>query len=348
MQAQPVTIPIRSLSIGFSTLEWWVFVQQRLDHAIDVADLTRTFRGPDGKRKLAVDGLSFHVRRGEMVGLLGPNGAGKTSTVKVLMTVLLPTSGKVTVMGHDVVAEAQRVRRLTGVILGGDTGLYGRLSARDNLLLFADLYGLPYRSQKRRIAELLDLVGLLGVERKRVETFSRGMKQRLHIARGLLHDPEVVIMDEPSNGIDPVGARELRQIIREQVRAERTVLLTTHYMFEAEELCDRVVVMANSRKIAEGTPQSLKEATAGQVVLTLDVQGADQRHVERLRTLAGVSSVNLTNRDDGQNIDLYSSPDGDVTVAALAVLGDVSVLRVSKREPTLEDAYVALVAGGTR
>ncbi|MFF8373470.1 ABC transporter ATP-binding protein [Streptomyces lydicus] len=315
--------------------------------AIAIDALTRTFRGPQGRVKRAVDGLSLHVERGEMVGLLGPNGAGKTSTAKILMTVLLPTSGQVRVLGHDVVAEAQTVRRLIGVILGGDAGLYARLSARDNLLLFADLYGIPYREQKRRIPELLDMVGLLGNERKRVETYSRGMKQRLHIARGLLHNPEVVILDEPSNGIDPVGARELRALVREQVRQQgRTVLLTTHYMFEADELCDRVAVMRDGRKIAEGTPESLKKQTDGLVVLNVHVNGVDEGHVTRLRALAGIRSVSLTERDGGQTLDIHSGQETDVTAAVLAELGGLDVRQVLKREPTLEDAYVALISGG--
>ncbi|GLW46818.1 daunorubicin resistance protein DrrA family ABC transporter ATP-binding protein [Streptomyces sp. NBRC 14336] len=317
-------------------------------YAIAVDDLTRTFRGPQGRVKRAVDGLSLQVERGEMVGLLGPNGAGKTSTVKILMTVLLPTSGRARVLGYDVVADAQTVRRRTGVILGGDQGLYARLSARDNLLLFADLYGLPYREQKKRVPELLDMVGLSGEERKRVESYSRGMKQRLHIARGLLHDPDVVILDEPSNGIDPVGARELRALVREQVHRGRTVLLTTHYMFEADELCDRVVVMRDGRKIAEGTPESLKKQTDGQVVLTVHLNGAGEDDVARVRALPGIQSVSLSERDAGQVLDVHSGQRTDVTAAVLAELRDVSVLQVFKREPTLEDAYVSLIAGAAR
>jgi ABC-2 type transport system ATP-binding protein len=317
------------------------------DNAIEIDRLTRTFRGPRGQTKHAVEDLSLDVARGEMVGLLGPNGAGKTSTVKVLMTVLLPSSGAARIMGHDVVADAQRVRRVVGVILGGDAGLYNRLSGRDNLLLFADLYGVPYREQKRRVPELLEVVGLLGDERKRVESYSRGMKQRLHIARGLLHDPDVIIMDEPTNGIDPVGARELRQLVRDQVREGRTVLLTTHYMFEADELCDRVAVLCDGRKIAEGTPDALKKQTDGQVVLTLDVRGADPVRIEGLRSLAGIRSVAVDEHDGSQTIDVHTGHEHDVTAAVLAHLHDVSVLNVSKREPTLEDAYVSLISGAT-
>ncbi|GGT43322.1 ABC transporter ATP-binding protein [Streptomyces chromofuscus] len=314
-------------------------------HAIEIAELTRSF-GSGQQRKVAVDRLSLQIAPGEMFGLLGPNGAGKTSTVKMLMTVLLPTSGHARIMGDDVVARAQQVRRRTGVILGGDAGLYARLSAKDNLHLFADFYGIPYRRQKRRIPELLDMVGLLGNERKRVESFSRGMKQRLHIARGLLHDPDVVILDEPSNGIDPVGARELRELVRSQVREGRTVLMTTHYMFEADELCDRVAVMRNGRKIAEGTPESLKKQTDGQVVISLGITGATDAHLSRLRSLPGIQSVNMSQHDGSQSLDLYCDQGTDPTAAVLRELRELPVLRVTRREPTLEDAYVSLVAGG--
>lgn len=316
------------------------------DYAIELDNLSRTFRAGQGKTKRAVDQLSLRIERGEMFGLLGPNGAGKTSTVKILMTVLLPTSGHARILGDDVVTQVERVRRRTGVILGGDAGLYARLSARDNLLLFADLYGIPYRKQKRRIGELLDMVGLLKSERTRVEEFSRGMKQRLHIARGLLHDPEVVILDEPSNGIDPVGARELRELVRGTVRDGRTVLMTTHYMFEADELCDRVAVMRGGKKIAEGTPESLKKQTDGQVVLSLDIVGVDESDLDRLQLLPGIRSLNVSEVDGSQRLDLHCDQQTDVTAAVMAELRHLTVLRVSKREPTLEDAYVSVVSGG--
>ncbi|WP_369148941.1 ATP-binding cassette domain-containing protein [Streptomyces sp. R44] len=315
------------------------------EHAIQLDQLTRAFRVPGGHVKRSVDRLDLCVARGELFGLLGPNGAGKTTTAKMLMTTLLPTSGTARVLGHDVVKDTALVRRRIGVILGGDLGLYPRLSGRDNLLLFADLYGIPYREQKRRVPELLDMVGLAGSERKRVETYSRGMRQRLHIARGLIHDPDVVILDEPSNGIDPVGARELRTLVRERVRDGRTVMLTTHYMFEAEELCDRVAVLRSGRKIAEGRPTDIKRRTDCHVVLSVEVRGAGDDHLGRLRGLPGVRSVSLSEQDGTQTVDVHSSQDAELTPAVLDALDGVSVLRVSKREPTLEDAYVSLVSG---
>ena len=222
------------------------------------------------------------------------------------------------------------------------------MSGKNNLLLFADLYQIPYRRQKARVAELLEMVGLTDAQDRRVETYSRGMKQRLHIARGLLHDPDVVIMDEPSNGIDPVGARELRELIRSWVRQGRTVLLTTHYMFEADELCDRVAVIRDGVMIAEDTPDALKKQADGHVVLTVNVRGAGGPQLDRLRALPGALSVDVAERDGAQTIDIQSDRSRDLTASVVAALHDVTVVGVTKREPTLEDAYVSLISGAAR
>src|SRR5204862_7398548 len=170
----------------------------------------------------AVRGISFSIEKGELFGLLGPNGAGKTTTIKMLITLLIPTSGTASVLGFDVVKDAREVRKRIGYVFGGERGLYERLSGLDNLRYFAELYGVPPREQRKRIAELLELVGLTGREKEKVEGYSRGMRQRLHIARGLLHDPPVVFLDEPTIGVDPVGARELRATIASLTEAGKT------------------------------------------------------------------------------------------------------------------------------
>ena len=203
--------------------------------------------------------MSFEIGEGELFGLLGPNGAGKTTTIKMLITLLIPTSGSARVLGHDVVQDAAWVRSRIGYVFGGDRGLYERLSALDNLRYFAELYAVEPRRQRQRINELLELVGLQGREKERVEGYSRGMRQRLHIARGLLHDPPVVFLDEPTIGVDPVGARELRATIASLTDSGKTVLLTTHYMFEADQLYDRIAVIAKGEIVGEGTPRELKE-----------------------------------------------------------------------------------------
>src|SRR6266567_6122615 len=227
--------------------------------AIEAEKLRRTYRQTSGflrrrtKTIEAVRGVSFEVNEGELFGLLGPNGAGKTTTIKMLVTLLIPSSGAARVLGHDVVSDARAVRRKIGYVFGGDRGAYERLSGLDNLRYFSELYGVPPKVQKRRIPELLELVGLTGREKERVEGYSRGMKQRLHIARGLLHDPPVVFLDEPTIGVDPVGARDLRATIAALTDGGKTVLLTTHYMFEADALCDRIAVIARGRIVAQGT-----------------------------------------------------------------------------------------------
>src|SRR5919206_735346 len=247
--------------------------------AIEAEDLHRTYRfsrgllGRHAAEVEAVRGVSFAVEKGELFGLLGPNGAGKTTTIKMFITLLLPTSGRARVLGYDVVRDAREVRKRIGYVFGGDRGLYERLSALDNLRYFAELYGVSGREQRRRIGQVLELVGLAGRERERVEGYSRGMRQRLHIARGLLHDPEVLFLDEPTIGVDPVGARELRATIEALTERGKTILLTTHYMFEADALCDRIAVIDKGKIVAEGTPGQLKSRVESGSVTEVEVFG---------------------------------------------------------------------------
>jgi ABC-2 type transport system ATP-binding protein len=263
----------------------------------------------------------------------------------MLITLLLPTAGTARVLGHDVVAAPREVRRHIGYVFGGDRGLYERLNALDNLRYFAELYGVPAREQKQRIGSLLELVGLTGREKERVEGFSRGMRQRLHIARGLLHDPEVLFLDEPTIGIDPVGARELRATIGALREQGKTILLTTHYMFEADELCDRIAVIRDGRIVAEGTPEVLKKRVTGGHVLEVETFGVPDSQVAAVRGLAGVRSVALEDRGQAQLLLVQVEPGAEVTSGVLARLGGTRIGRVGSREPTLEDAYVELVSG---
>jgi ABC-2 type transport system ATP-binding protein len=316
---------------------------------IEAIDLRRTYRTTTGvvRRKPldveAVKGVSFSVEQGELFGLLGPNGAGKTTTIKMLITLLLPTSGQARVLEHDVVEDARLIRQRIGYVFGGDRGLYERLSALDNLRYFAELYGVSGKEQRRRIDEVLELVGLKGRESERVEGYSRGMRQRLHIARGILHDPEVVFLDEPTIGVDPVGARELRTTIAGLVESGKTVLLTTHYMFEADALCDRIAVIAKGEIVGEGTPAALKAGVVEGRVTEIEAFGVDDPILERLRAIDGVRSVTVEARDPAQLIVIQTEAEREVTAPLLAELEGIEVGRVSSREPTLEDAYVALV-----
>ena len=322
-------------------------------NAIEVRDLHRVFRATIGtirrrtKEVTAVDGISFNVREGELFGLLGPNGAGKTTTVKMLTTLLIPTGGSATILGYDVVRDAESIRPRIGFIFGGERGLYWRLSAKDNLRYFADLYHVDPDVAKRRLPMLLELVGLNGREDEKVEGYSRGMRQRLHVARCLLHDPQMLFLDEPTMGLDPVGARELRQVIRNLVAEDKTVFMTTHYMFEADALCGRVAVINAGKIVALDTPEGLKRHVEDLSVIEVEVFGIAQEMVDSLRQIPEVDTVSVEDRDQKQAVRVHSKLGSAIVPEIMHRLDGTGVRlgRVTVREPTLEDAYVRLVGG---
>lgn len=320
-------------------------------NAIEVEHLRRVYRATIGtfrrstKEVVAVDDISFAVRPGELFGILGPNGAGKTTMVKMLTTLLIPTSGTAHILGLDIVRQADQVRPIIGFIFGGERGLYWRLSARDNLQYFADLYRVEPRVAKKRIPELLELVGLKGREEERVEGYSRGMRQRLHIARALLHDPQVLFLDEPTLGLDPVGARELRGMIRDLSIQGKTILLTTHYMFEADALCERIAVINHGRIVALDTPAGLKRYAQDLSVVEVEVFGIEEATLEQIRSLPTVEAVSVETRDQRQAVLVQSNKGSDLVPSLMQVLAGMRVGKVVVREPTLEDAYVRLVGG---
>jgi ABC-2 type transport system ATP-binding protein len=317
---------------------------------IEAHDLHRTYRTSTGvlRRKWmdveAVRGVSFAIEHGELFGLLGPNGAGKTTTIKMLITLLIPTKGSASVLGFDVVDDAREVRKRIGYVFGGERGVYERLNGYDNLRYFAELYGVEPDKIKPRIEYLLELVGLKGREQERTEGYSRGMKQRLHIARGLLHDPPVVFLDEPTIGLDPVGARELRATIASLADAGKTILLTTHYMFEADALCDRIAVINRGEIVAQGTPRDLKREVGEGTVVEVEVFGVPDGTVDRVRAIEGVTAVAVEEREQAQVLAVQTRGDAELTQPILGALDGASVGRISRREPTLEDVYVTLVA----
>ncbi|MFC0506901.1 ABC transporter ATP-binding protein [Micromonospora costi] len=319
------------------------------EHAIEAVGLRRTYRSrtgwlrPQRREVEAVRGVDLTVGNGELFGLLGPNGAGKTTTIKMLNTLLVPSGGSARICGYDVVTRTREVRRRIGYVFGGDRGLYDRLSARDNLRYFAELYGVPGREQRRRIGELLELVRLDGRDDDRVEGYSRGMRQRLHIARGLLHRPRVLFLDEPSIGVDPVAARELRQTVADLAATGTTVLLTTHYMAEADELCGRIAVIANGRIQALGTPAELRRHADGRRVLEVEAYGVTDRQLAAIRTLPGVREASMDVVGAAQVLGVQSDAGYDVQADVLRALDGVRLGRVTARQPTLEDAYVAIV-----
>ncbi|OFI49928.1 ABC transporter [Floricoccus tropicus] len=225
---------------------------------IEVKNLKRSFKVNKNEDFHALKGISFAVKKGEIFGLLGPNGAGKTTTMKILSTMLAPTDGTAKVMGFDTFGQEDEVREHINFVFGGERSLYWRLSAYDNLAYFADLYKIPLSRQKEEIPRLLKLVGLEDTGNKLVEKFSKGMKQRLQTARALLNDPEIIFLDEPSIGLDPIGARELRELIRKLADNGTTIVLTTHYLAEAEELCDRIAIINKGEIVALDTVAGLQ------------------------------------------------------------------------------------------
>ena len=320
-------------------------------NAIEVKNLQRVFRARIGvikrsiKEVMAVEDISFDIKSGELFGLLGPNGAGKTTTVKMLATLLIPTKGTATVMGNDVVKEAKEVRKHIGFIFGGERGLYWRLSGIDNLRYFASLYGVEPEVSRKRIPFLLEMVGLKDRGNERVEGYSRGMKQRLHVARTLLHDPEILFLDEPTIGLDPVGAREFREVIRNLQSEKKTILLTTHYMFEADSLCERVAVIDKGIIVAMDSPSELKKHVADLSVIEIETFGASPEILERLRALSFVDSLHVQEQDQRQMLLIQTSRGAEAVPDVMNSLNGQRVGRVIVREPTLEDAYVRLVGG---
>jgi ABC-2 type transport system ATP-binding protein len=318
-------------------------------NAIELQDIHRTFQTTTGtirrhrKDVVALDGLSLAVPEGELFGLLGPNGAGKTTTIKILTTLLIPTSGTATVLGHDVVRQTKQIRKRIGFVFGGERGLYYRLSGADNLRYFAELYGVAPREIGPRVVELLALVGLTERADERVEGYSRGMKQRLHLARTLVHRPEVLFLDEPTIGLDPIGARELRKIVTDLHAHGTTIVLTTHYLFEADAMCQRIGVIDHGHLVALGTPRELKANVSDQGVVELEVFGVEAAAIERVRGLDFVDSVVVEQRELRQVLRVQTKLAEQAVAPLLAALGGAQVGRVAVREATLEDAYVRLV-----
>src|SRR5499427_4362484 len=306
--------------------------------AVEVERLTRIYKGRHGSPDVrALDGIDLAIEQGAVHGLLGPNGAGKTTLVKILSTVLLPTSGTARILGHDVAKETDRVRRLIGIVFGGDRGLYSGLTGRQNLLYWAALYGVPELRARRRAAELLERVGLDARANARVETYSRGMKQRLHLARGLIADARVLFLDEPTTGMDPIASRDLRALVAGLRSEGRTILLTTHDMAEAESVCERVSLIDHGRLLAVESPRML--ATWLARYERIDVEGAPEPLLEQIRSLPGIGGVSPS-PNGGARIDITS--DGTASrVLEMLVKAGVTSIRTSM--PSLEEVYVQLI-----
>ena len=255
--------------------------------------LRRLVGRPETETLVAIDGLNMDIAEGEFFSLLGPNGAGKTSTVKILCTLLLPDGGSCSVGGLDVVKDAREVRRQIGVAIRGERSVYWRLTGRQNLEYFSSLYGLRGRAARDRIEEIARVVGLEERIDDYVERYSMGMKQRLAIGVSLVHSPRVLMLDEPTIGLDPHGARALRTLVKEELcEAEGvTVLYTTHYMQEADDMSDRVAIIHHGSKVAEGTPSDMKGAVGDRRAMEIQVSGNPNPAVQAISEHPGVDRI---------------------------------------------------------
>jgi len=326
-------------------------VSADLPPAISVAALHRVY---DTKPKpvIALAGVDLEVAPGEFFGLLGPNGAGKTTLIKILTTLLLPTSGSAAIFGFDVASDSRRIRRIMNMVAGGEQSGYGILTVREQLWMFSQFYGLGGKEGWRRVDELVEAVGLVEQRLQRVSTLSTGQRQKMNMARGLLNDPWILFLDEPTLGLDVAAARGIRELVLEWKAAVpgRTVLLTTHYMAEADELCERIAIVDHGRILAIGTPEELKRHVQRESIFRLELDRLDGG-TATLARLPGVVSAALAADVDAEvqrfvvNLVLVEDAALGAVVTALGGLGS-QILALRKSEPTLEDVFVELVGRG--
>lgn len=319
------------------------------ESAIETRDLVREYRtkrSPQNQKAapvVALGGVSLTLPQGELFGLLGPNGAGKTTLIKVLVTLLLPTAGTAKVLGLDVVGQAQRIRERISMVSGGEHSGYGILTVREQLWMFSQFYGLPSKPALARIDELLQVVGLYEERNRRTSALSTGMRQKMNLVRGLLPDPEVLFLDEPTVGLDVTAARDIRAYIKEWIRMKpgRTILLTTHYMHEAEELCDRVAIIHKGQIIASDAPAALKRRASGGTYFLLTTETLDGIS---LAGLPGVQRADTRALDGRMELQLHLADDGAIA-GVVKVLADSNrrIFSLQKVEPTLEEVFVQLV-----
>ncbi len=304
---------------------------------------------PRKEEIVAVDHINIRIKSGELFGLLGPNGAGKTTTIKLLCTLLLPDDGTALVNGYDVVKQGEEVRKSIGVVTGGERGLYWRLTGRENLWFFSQLYNIPDRVAKERIDELLKLVELEKRADDPVEKYSRGMKQRLHVIRGLVNDPPILLLDEPTLGLDPGAARVIRDFVKENLQRDqkKTILHTTHYMEEADQLCNRVAVIDHGKIIALDTPENLKKSIQQTGIVQITVSNFQQGEERKIESMDGVKKavVSFTDAVVGEaTIKIHSEEAEQVipSVTEFLIRGGARIIALEQTKPTLEDVFISL------
>jgi len=322
-----------------------------MDLAIRTENLGRVYKIRGGKKTepkslTALQDVNLEVQPGELFGLLGPNGAGKTTLIKILTTLLSPTTGRAWVAGFDAVKDPDKVRPRINMVSGGESSGYGLLTVRENLWMFAQFYGLSSLVANQRIRELLEVVGLSDRLNTKSSDLSTGLRQKMNIVRGFLTDPDVLFLDEPTLGLDVGASREVRRFIRSWVDGDptRTIMLTTHYMVEADELCDRVAIINRGRVLACDTPSNLKRRLQKEAIFRIEVSPLNGKGIKKFEVLPGVRNVSHIEQDGSSVLEFILEKD-DVVGSVFNTLtqGDIHVLNLQKREPTLEDVFVDLV-----
>ena len=316
--------------------------------AIETSTLVRTFGGAKGKKPLvALDHIDLQVEEGELFGLLGPNGAGKTTLIKILATLLLPTSGKAKVLGHDVEKEAQAIRPRINMVSGGETSGYGLLTVRENLWMFSQFYGIPSEEAKKTINEMLELFGIADKGDSKVRTISTGQRQKMNVIRGFVTDPDLIFLDEPTLGLDVNASMNIRAYVSKWVRSQqgKTVLLTTHYMQEADDLCDRLAIIDQGRILACDTPPRLKRMVAKDSTFTITTSPCPC--IEEIGRMPGVKGFSA--RGDGTNEEVRFVLEDEAVISdiiSFITSKGAKVVSLAKTEPTLEDVFIQLVGRG--
>jgi len=330
------------------------------ENAIQTIDLTKTFKskiqGSETgffRRKTvsvnAVDNLNLEIKKGELFGLLGPNGAGKTTLVKMLCTLLPPDSGTALINGYDIIKQQMQVKRSLGTLFSvGERGFFWRLNGYRNLEFFASIYNVPRQKRQARILEVLKLVGLENSAFELFQKYSGGMKRKLSLARTLLSDPPIILLDEPTTGLDVISSRNIREFVRKTVKESgKTVLYTTHYIEEAAQICDRVGILKQGKIVALDTPDALKAKIKNEELIYLIVEDITLAQIEQIRYLQGVIGITEKTDEDfmpnqkGICIEL-ESVDRLPSIFDFLFGQKIKLVNFKREEPTLEDAFIEL------
>lgn len=293
---------------------------------------------------VAVDDLNIHIKEGDVYGFLGPNGAGKTTTIRMLSTLIKPTSGTASIMGYDIHKEPNNARRAIG-IMPERPGFYDEMSGRKQLRFYGEFYKIPRPKLDARIEELMARVGMMRFIDAAIKTYSHGMRKRLAIAQALLHDPKILILDEPSTGLDPKGVQEFRDLIKGLNKEGYTMFLSSHVLPEIQQVCDRVGILRRGQLVAEDSIDNLREQLISRSVdrVSIVATGFSEEHVNRIRALEAVRSADPV----GWGIMVLAEPRSNVTadVNDILVRGGARITSMTTMEPTLEDVFLDITGG---